>query len=157
MVQLLILTGQRRGQFQHLRGEWVDRKQRLITWPPQAMKAGREHTIPYGDAVADILAGLPDIGLLFPTNYRGGIYKERLDSLIQLPRWTLHDSRRSFATHIAELGIQPHVIERILAHSSGTISGIAAVYNRATYVAEMRDAFQKWEATLHSLLQNYGG
>ena len=38
---------------------------------------------------------------------------------------------------MAEMGIAPHVIERLLNHVTGTISGILAVYNRARYMAEV--------------------
>ena len=62
--------------------------------------------------------------------------------------WTIHDLRRTAATGMAELGVQPHVIERILAHSTGTISGVAARYNRAAYLAEMREALETWGSTL---------
>jgi hypothetical protein len=41
------------------------------------------------------------------------------------------------------MGGAPHVIEWLLNHVTGTISGIAAVYNRARYMHEMRDAVEK--------------
>ena len=37
------------------------------------------------------------------------------------------------ATHMAEIGILPHIVEATLNHLSGHKSGIAGVYNRATY------------------------
>ena len=50
--------------------------------------------------------------------------------------WTLHDLRRTSASGMAGLGIAPHVVEAALNHKSGTIKGVAAVYNRYTYSAE---------------------
>ena len=47
--------------------------------------------------------------------------------------WRLHDLRRTAATGMAELGVQPHVIEAVLNHVSGHRAGVAGVYNRATY------------------------
>ena len=44
--------------------------------------------------------------------------------------WILHDLRRSAATGMARLAIAPHVVDKILNHVSGTIRGVAAVYNR---------------------------
>ena len=61
-----------------------------------------------------------------------------------MPGFRFHDLRRTGATGMAELSVAPHVIERILAHSTGVISGVAAVYNRASYLAEMREALEKW-------------
>ena len=36
-----------------------------------------------------------------------------------LAPWRLHDLRRSVVTHMAEIGIQPHVIEAVVNHISG--------------------------------------
>jgi hypothetical protein len=44
------------------------------------------------------------------------------------------------------------VLERILNHSSGTISGVAAIYNRFRYMEEMRAAIEAWEAKLARLV-----
>jgi hypothetical protein len=41
---------------------------------------------------------------------------------------------------MAEIGIAPHVADRVLNHQSGTISGVAAVYNRFQYLAERKSA-----------------
>jgi len=45
---------------------------------------------------------------------------------------------------MAELGIQPHIIEAILNHVSGHTAGVAGIYNRARYEGEMRMALTKW-------------
>ena len=47
---------------------------------------------------------------------------------------------RPVVTHMAEIGIQPHVIEAVVNHISGHKGGVAGVYNRATYAAEKRMA-----------------
>ena len=60
-------------------------------------------------------------------------------------QWTLHDLRRTAATRMAELGILPHVVERVLNHVSGTFGRVAGIYNRFQYVDEMRDAVTTWE------------
>ena len=46
--------------------------------------------------------------------------------------------RRTAASGMAGLGIAPHVVEAVLNHRSGTIKGVAAVYNRYSYAAEKR-------------------
>ena len=40
----------------------------------------------------------------------------RLMKKCQTAHWTLHDLGRTFATRLAELGVAPHVIERLLNH-----------------------------------------
>ena len=58
--------------------------------------------------------------------------------------WVLHDFRRTCATGMAEIGIAPHIVEACLNHKSGTIRGVASVYNRYNYRAEMLTALMAW-------------
>jgi integrase len=100
----------------------------------------------------------PNNGFLFPARGSAGTksycgwskLKAGLDASVA--NWTFHDLRRTFATKLAELGVALHVIERLLNHMSGTVSGVAAIYNRHAYLSEMRDAVLKWERHLDSLL-----
>ena len=45
----------------------------------------------------------------------------------------------------------PHVIEAVLNHRSGTISGVAAVYNRYSYLDEKRAALEAWSRHIQGL------
>ncbi len=45
---------------------------------------------------------------------------------------------------MADLGIQPHVIEAVLNHVSGHKAGVAGIYNRSVYLAEKRAALDLW-------------
>jgi hypothetical protein len=44
------------------------------------------------------------------------------------------------------LGIAPHIADKILNHQSGTISGVAAVYQRHEFLAERKEALDRWGA-----------
>ena len=59
--------------------------------------------------------------------------------------WRTHDLRRTATTGMASLGIPPHVADRVLNNTSGTISGVAAVYNRFQYLDERRNALEAIE------------
>jgi len=51
------------------------------------------------------------------------------------------------------LGIQPHVVEAVVNHTSGAGKrGIVGVYNRALYLDHRRDALQSWEDHLQGLI-----
>jgi integrase len=64
---------------------------------------------------------------------------------VEIPHWTFHDLRRSAVTKMAEdLKIAPHIVDKILNHASGTIRGVAAIYNRAEYLDERRAALEAW-------------
>jgi hypothetical protein len=47
---------------------------------------------------------------------------------------------RAIVSGMARMGIPPHVADKILNHQSGTISGVAAVYQRHDFLAERKDA-----------------
>ena len=74
--------------------------------------------------------------------------KRRLDErLPKMAPWTVHDLRRSFVTHLSENGFaQPHVVEAIVNHISGSKAGVAGVYNRAAYLNEKRQVLEMWGA-----------
>ena len=53
---------------------------------------------------------------------------------------------------MAGIGIAPHVVEAVLNHKSGTIKGIAAVYNRYNYATEKRAALDAWAQRLEAVV-----
>ncbi len=89
--------------------------------------------------------------------------KKKIDNIINKQRelrdvapiqpWTIHDIRRSVASGMAKQGIAPHVIEKILNHSSGTISGVAKIYNRYEYAQETKEALIQWHDYLMSVVE----
>jgi integrase len=71
---------------------------------------------------------------------------------VEIPHWTFHDLRRTAVTKMAEnLKIAPHIVDKILNHTSGTIRGVAAVYNRAAYLDERRAALEAWSTWIATL------
>jgi integrase len=74
-----------------------------------------------------------------------------------IPHWTLHDLRRTAATGMAQLNIAPHVVDKVLNHVSGTIRGVAAVYNRFEYMEERRAALEAWGRHVGNLISPVPG
>jgi integrase len=72
--------------------------------------------------------------------------KRALDELSGVTGWRLHDLRRTCVSGMARLGIAPHIADKILNHQSGTISGVAAVYQRHEFLSERQDALNRWGA-----------
>ena len=72
--------------------------------------------------------------------------KRELDRLSGVTGWRLHDLRRTCVSGMARLGVAPHVADKILNHQAGTISGVAAVYQRHEFLPERRDALERWGA-----------
>jgi hypothetical protein len=68
--------------------------------------------------------------------------------------WRLHDLRRTCVSGMARLGVAPHVADKVLNHQSGTISGVAAVYQRHEFLEERKGALDRWGAHVERLLKN---
>jgi integrase len=71
----------------------------------------------------------------------------------EVAAFTLHDLRRSAATGMAALGIAPHVVDKILNHSTGKIAGVARIYNRFEYLPERKAALEAWGRHVESLIR----
>ena len=80
--------------------------------------------------------------------------KRELNKLSGLSDWRLHDLRRTCVSGMARLGVAPHVADKVLNHQAGTISGVAAVYQRHEFLAERKDALERWGAHVAGLLKS---
>jgi integrase len=150
MVQLLILTGARRSEIADLEWSEVDVCRAIIEIPGSRTKNSLPLTIPLAPAAVATLAGWPRLSThrVF-TGFRSWSWaKARLDDLVQIPSWVIHDIRRSVSTGLHEhLKGDVHLIELILNHSSGSKSAIAGVYDRSQRLPERRKLLEAW-ATL---------
>jgi integrase len=110
---------------------------------------------------AQVLVTVPSVtSALFPargstdTPFSGwSKAKTQLDTKAKIAPWILHDLRRTFATGLQRLGVKIEVIEALLNHISGTRAGIVGVYQRYHYQDEMRDAVERWETHLRTILE----
>ena len=174
IAKLLLLTGARRDEVGSATWGEVDLAGKTWTIARDRSKNGVAHEIPLSDPAVAILAGLPRIGerkdaLVFSTTGRTAVSgfskaKDQIDAAmldalkaragdVEAPaRWTFHDLRRTAASGMAGLGIPPHVVEAVLNHKSGTIKGVAAVYNRYSYATEKRQALDAWARRLDAIV-----
>jgi integrase len=142
-----LLTAQRRNEIGKLAWSEIDLDRKLIMLPAERVKNSRNHEVPLSTQALAILARQPRSGdFVFGGHGQGGWAegKAKLDQRAGIALWRLHDLRRTAATQLGELGVQPHYIEAILNHYSGHRSGVAGVYQRAKYADEMRSALQRW-------------
>ena len=154
-VKMLILTGARRNEIAGMRWSEIDLDARIWTLPRERAKNNCELTLPLPDTIVTILRALPHVAgpsdYVFTRSGRNPIaasskIKKQLDDNLpaDMPPWVLHDLRRSFASGCARLGVAVHVVEAVLNHRSGSIKGVAAVYNRYSYDVEKRMAMEAW-------------
>ncbi|WP_299602600.1 site-specific integrase [uncultured Tateyamaria sp.] len=161
IIEVLLLTGLRRSEAAQLEWDFIDDSSGILTLPAHLTKNGRAHSIPVGERLSAVLERTPRMNqYLFPSTTKTGTVfngwgkaKERFDATLEdIAPYTLHDLRRTFATTHAMLGTPIHVTEKLLNHVTGTISGVAAVYNRHTYLEEMRSAVSAYDNYLAKLV-----
>jgi integrase len=158
---LLLVTGQRREEVAGLFWSELDLVNQVWNLPATRTKNGKAHIVHLSALAMSILNSLPRFkpvaGKDFVFSTKGDVSisgfdyaKNRLG--MTADHWTLHDLRRTVTTGMASLGIAPHVADRVLNHQSGTINGVAAVYNRFAYSEERKAALAAWGARLAALV-----
>lgn len=146
IIKLCLLTGQRKGEVTRFNHAWINGD--TITIPASVAKNHNEHTLPFNLLTARYLKRY--MGQSFNGFSKG---KERMDQHVPIPHWTIHDLRRTAATRMVErLKVPVPTVEAWLNHKSGTISGIAAIYIRANFLDEMREATLKYELHIAQLV-----
>jgi integrase len=163
LAKLLLLTAQRRDEVSGMEWSEIDLDQKTWILPRHKVKNDRKHEVHLSDAAVEVLRSVPRVGngrvFMKGRPVSGFSYgKNRLDAAMlqakrselndsaaqAIPHWILHDLRRTAATGMARLNIPPHVVDKVLNHVSGTIRGVAAVYNRFEYLEERRAALEAW-------------
>jgi integrase len=158
IVELLALTGQRREEVARLQWTELDLPQRIWTIPRSRTKNAKAHVVHLSEQSMALLARAdppgPYVFSLLGTRpfQKFSRAKRRLDQLSGVTGWRLHDLRRTCVSGMARLGVAPHVADKILNHQAGTISGVAAVYQRHDFLAERRAALDLWGTHVHRLL-----
>jgi integrase len=158
-VKLLILSAQRRTETGGMRWDELSPDLSVWTLPAARTKNGRSHVVHLAEPARAVLRALPRQSgnpCVFPGPGRGpittyGWIKAELDATITadlgapIPRWVLHDLRRTVVTSLARLGIAPHVADKVLNHTGGSsLSSIALVYQRHEFLAERASALEAW-------------
>jgi integrase len=166
LVQFLLLTAARRTEAAAMRRGEVSGEQWTI--PQERYKTGLELVVPLSDAAVAVLAGVPRIGksgLVFTTDGKhplAGFSKfkwafhdkvlaemRKQDPEARLPRWTLHDLRRSARSLMSRAGVPSDHAERCLGH---VLPGIRGTYDRHEYLLEKKRAFAALAALMERIV-----
>jgi integrase len=160
ILKILILTGAREREISDLHWDEITFEKGIIELPPHRVKNRRKHVIPISGAVRTILERRKqNSDFVFGTSGSSGFSgwsrcKERLDKAINIPAWTIHDLRRVASTSMNEIGIEPHIVEAILGHVSGTRGGIAGRYNYALYENQKATALSRWAEHVAAIVES---
>jgi integrase len=159
IVELLALTGQRRWEIAALNRDEIDLEEKILKFSGNRTKNGKPHIVHLSSASLCLLDRTRTMGDEFVFSSTGdrpfqnfSPSKRLLDQLSGVTNWRLHDLRRTCVSGMARLGVAPHVADKVLNHQSGTISGVAAVYQRHEFLAERQEALERWGTHLMLLL-----
>lgn len=141
----LLLTLARREEVCSAR--WQDVDLQAAEWRIPETKSGNAHRVPLSRQALAVLArmGSPSPeALIFPSQRgRALLNWDRATKLVwtetKTAGWQRHDLRRTGATLLGELGVDPHIIEAALNHAA-LHSSLASLYNRARYLPQVRQA-----------------
>jgi integrase len=154
IVRLCLLTGCRREEIGGLR--WDEVHHDRLEIGTERMKGGIAHEVPLLPAIAETLPVRSEGVSMFGrrgTGFSGWSKAKRALELATaghcMRPWTLHDLRRTFSTRLHDAGIEPLVVEALLAHKQ---QGVAAVYNRASFREAKRSALTRWHEILKQLM-----
>lgn len=155
-LRILILTAQRRGDVAGVRWSEIDLEARRWTLPGERTKNSKPHIVHLSDpALAELLAlrGKADGDLIFTTTGKTpisgfGNMKARLEGLVEIEDWRLHDLRTAFASALCEAGEPENVVDRVLNHAAtgSAPSAVARVYNRAELLPQRARVLDRWAA-----------
>ena len=158
IVEFLALTGQRREEVARLTWQELDLERRVWTIPKSRTKNAKAHVVHLSDQSLAVLKRTDRQGPLLLSMLGIKPFQEfsraksLLDQLSGITGWRLHDLRRTCVSGMARLGIAPHIADKILNHQSGTISGVAAVYQRHEFLPERQAALDLWGAHTGQIL-----
>jgi integrase len=160
IVRLCLLTGCRREEIAGLR--WSEVMTDKIAIGSDRMKGKVAHEVPLLPMIAAVLPERPHNADRCVFGKRGTGFsgfsqsKEKLDNKLaamwlNTEPWRLHDLRRTFSTRLHDAGIDPIVIEALLAHKQ---QGVAAVYNRASFREAKVMALTRWHAIIKDMIEH---
>jgi integrase len=150
-LRVRLLTGQRGGEVADL--QWADVDLDRACWevPAARFKNGRPHVHPLAPQTLVLLkekrTRRPD-DVFVCEGGRGRAARSGVGAAFTIANFVPHDLRRTAATRMAQAGVTPFIIARVLGHADRTVTGI---YNRWQYLEEKREALVKWETYLQSL------
>jgi integrase len=163
IVKLLALTGCRRQEIGGLRWDEINFETGVMTIPGERTKNHRALSLTLPSMALDILQSAPRRdGRQYVFGHRGGAFSAwgyftmALNSRVTtaearaLPRWTLHDLRRTFRTGLGKIGVPPHIAELCINHVKG---GVEAIYDRHRYEREIASALGQWAEHVTALIQ----
>lgn len=161
-IRTLVLTAQRRTDVARMAAAEISD----TTWtiPATRFKTKVENVVPLSRATLQLI-GPSRKKFIFSTDGGRRAFsgfsksKAELDRKIgelrardgrkAMPRWVLHDLRRTARSLMSRAGVPSDIAERVLGHAIG---GVRAVYDRHDFLVEKADALEKLAALVDRII-----
>ncbi|HEX4045757.1 MAG TPA: site-specific integrase, partial [Gammaproteobacteria bacterium] len=152
-IKIILLTGVRTAELRLATWSEFNLTESLWIIPADHCKGAETHKIHLSDQVKDLLIQLSQESdgdhVIHGESSNSPLSENalsraiaRIQERIGIPKWTAHDLRRTFATHLGEsLRIDPVVIEKCLGHK---MPRIMATYNKNEMLPERTIALSAW-------------
>lgn len=168
-IKLQLLTGTRIGEVSGAQWGEIDLDNQWWEIPIERMKNKKIHRVWLTAAAVEILERARSLqteqgiisGWVFPSPYfpsgdkpigplSVGQAISRNIQQLGINAFTPHDLRRTVSTRLAELGILPHIADKVLSHTDSTVRG--RHYDKFSYDFEKRKALEAWAVHLHEIV-----
>lgn len=165
-LKIALLTGKRRGEIAGMTWDELNlRRKREATWtlPAARSKNGRDHKMPLPPLAVRILKGQPKIEdnpLVFPGRKDKrpmsgwSQFQKDIQDKSKIADFTFHACRHTLKTRLGELGVPPHVKDKVLHHAPPRTAGEG--YDHYDYLAEQRKALEAWAEYVERLVYPKG-
>jgi integrase len=154
-LRFTLLTSTRRSESAGLRRSELSPDGKTWVIPSGRYKSKRDTLIPLSAAAQRIIAEQPVLGdFVFSATgaYALGDFANRkraFDAACGVSNWRIHDARRTSRTLLSRAGVSPDIAEMCLGHKLG---GVRGTYDRHTYEAEKRHAFEALAAQIECIV-----
>ena len=168
-LQLLLLLGIRSGELRQAEWSHVDLDKGLLTVPVknqklkiEQIKKAKDFIVPlnvFAISLFHQVEGLNSVwvfpGVSGDEPFSRNVMARTIRRVImnEIEPFRPHDLRRTLRTNLSKLGVQPHIAERCLNHSLGTIID---TYDQYDYLDERREALERWSQRVQVILGKQG-
>jgi len=162
VLKMLLICGQRKTETMKMK--WENIREKTWTIPAELAKNKQPHDVPLPDMALKIIEKMKplssDSDYVFksPQKENQSIEwltraRKHIQRYSDVPDFRPHDLRRTVASHMAELGVNRTVLGKILNHKG--LAGddqVTAIYDRHSYMEERREALDRWNSRLNSII-----
>jgi integrase len=174
VFKMLLIAGQRKTETMNMKWDDIQKVKKddfegmVWTIPAEDAKNKKAHDVPLSDSALQVIetmrpiTGETDYVFCSPRKdnepikwIKSSTKKIKDDKDNGIADFRPHDLRRTVATYMADSGISPMIIGKVLNHKGlAKENTITARYNRASYLEQKQEALERWSYKLNQILED---